>query len=137
MNPRHSTLLGLLLTVCLLFGSFGGAGSSGAAADNPASQGKPITPAGALVQDVTTRQPAVGALPVDFVRSPDKLGPDAAGRYLIAVNSGYGVQFNVTGNRGQQSLAVIDLNAKARRFPSRQDSLYPTHSRNVTQSPFR
>lgn len=51
-------------------------------------------------------------MPVDFVRSPDKLGPDGAGRYLIAVNSGYGVQFKVTGNRGQQSLAVIDLNAK-------------------------
>jgi YVTN family beta-propeller protein len=31
---------------------------------------------------------------------------------LLAVNSGYGVQFNAAGNRGQQSLAVIDLNAK-------------------------
>jgi YVTN family beta-propeller protein len=31
---------------------------------------------------------------------------------LIAVNSGYGVQFNAAANRGQQSLAVIDLNAK-------------------------
>ena len=31
---------------------------------------------------------------------------------MIAVNSGYGVQFNAAANRGQQSLAVIDLNAK-------------------------
>ena len=61
---------------------------------------------------VTTRQAAVGALPVDFVRSPDKLGPDGEGRFLIAVNSGYGIQFNAAANRGQQSLSVIDLNAK-------------------------
>ena len=64
------------------------------------------------MQDLTTRQPAVGALPVDLVRSPDKLGPGGEGRFLLAVNSGYGVQFNAAANRGQQSLAVIDLNAK-------------------------
>ncbi len=77
-----------------------------------ATEGRPITPAGALVMDVTTRQPAVGALPVAFVRSPDKTGPDGLGRYLIAVNSGYGVQFNSATNKAQQSLAVIDLNAR-------------------------
>ena len=113
MNPRHRnyTLLTFLLTTCLLLGSFGGASSS-AEPDETASQGRPITPAGSLVQDLTTRQPAVGALPVDFVRSPDKSGPGGEGRFLIAVNSGYGVQFNAAANRGQQSLAVIDLNAK-------------------------
>src|SRR5690242_17562399 len=106
MNPRQTTytLLALLLTTCLIFGSH--------AADEPASQGRPITPAGTLVQDLTTRQAAVGALPIDFVRSPDKLGPNGEGRYLLAVNSGYGVQFNATSNRGQQSIAVIDLNAR-------------------------
>ena len=72
----------------------------------------PITPAGSLVMDVTTELPAVGALTVDFVRSPDQSGPGGKGRYLIAVNSGYGIQFTASGNRGQQSLAVIDLNAK-------------------------
>ncbi|HXI89299.1 MAG TPA: bifunctional YncE family protein/alkaline phosphatase family protein [Blastocatellia bacterium] len=77
-----------------------------------ATEGRPITPAGALVMDVTTWQPAVGALPVAFVRSPDKTGPDGLGRYLIAVNSGYGVQFNSATNKAQQSLAVIDLNAR-------------------------
>ncbi|HJS24275.1 MAG TPA: hypothetical protein VJ751_07975, partial [Pyrinomonadaceae bacterium] len=110
MNPRRSAFA-LLLTICLLFGSLGGVSTS-AEPDGPASQGRPITPAGSLVQDLTTRQAAVGALPVDFVRSPDKLGPGGEGRYLIAVNSGYGLQFNAGANRGQQSLGVIDLNAK-------------------------
>jgi YVTN family beta-propeller protein len=98
MNPRQITfaLLALLLATCLVFS---------AKPAEPASQGRPITPAGTLVRDLTTRQAAVGALPVDFVRSPDK-------RFLLAVNSGYGVQFNASGNRGQQSIAVIDLNAK-------------------------
>lgn len=113
MNPRHVTyaLFALLLGVCLFFGSFAHT-SSFAVADEPASQGRPITPAGALVQDLTTRQAAVGALPVDFVRSPDRLGPDGGGRFLLAINSGYGIQFNAAANRGQQSIAVIDLNAK-------------------------
>src|SRR5213082_933968 len=78
--------------------------------NQPASEGRPITPAGSLVLDLTTRQPAVGALPVALVRSPDKTGPDGRGRYLVAVNSGYGLQFNAASNRAQQSLAVIDLN---------------------------
>jgi YVTN family beta-propeller protein len=108
MNPRIGIylLLSLLLTTSLLLVS------SSAVSDGAASEGRPITPAGALVQDLTTRQAAVGALPVDFVRSPDKLGPGGEGRFLISVNSGYGIQFNAAGNRGQQSLSVIDLNAK-------------------------
>ena len=110
MNPRQSAYA-LLLTTCLLFGLLGGVSSS-AEPDGPASQGRPITPAGSLVQDLTTRQAAVGALPVDLVRSPDKLGPGGEGRFLLAVNSGYGIQFNAAANRGQQSIAVIDLNAK-------------------------
>jgi len=74
-------------------------------------QGRPLTPAGEPVLDASTGQPAVGALPVDFVRSPDSSGPDGQGRYLVAINSGFGVQFSAATNRGQQSLAVIDLNA--------------------------
>ena len=96
MNLKHAaaTLVILLLVVCLLVGSLAATSSSAQrpGAQEPASQGRPITPAGALVQDATTRQAAVGALPVGFVRSPDKLGSDGAGRHLIAVNSGYGVQ---------------------------------------------
>lgn len=113
MNPRQMTyaLLALLVAACLFLGSFPQI-SSVAGADEPASEGRPITPAGTLVQDLTTRQTAVGGLPVDFVRSPDRLGPGGEGRFLLAVNSGYGIQFNAAANRGQQSIAVIDLNAK-------------------------
>jgi hypothetical protein len=78
--------------------------------DDPGSEGLRITPAGSLLIDATTRQSAVGALPVDFVRSPDHTGRDGSGRYLVVVNSGFGIQFNAASNRGQQSLAVIDLN---------------------------
>ena len=71
-----------------------------------------ITPAGSLLIDAQTHLPAVGALTMDFVRSPDHTGTDSLGRYLIAVNSGFGIQFSAATNRGQQSLAVIDLNAQ-------------------------
>jgi len=80
--------------------------------NQPASQGKAITPAGSLVLDVNTRQPAVGALPVGFVRSPDRTGRDGRGRYLVAVNSGFGLQFDAATNRAQQSLSIIDLNLR-------------------------
>ena len=77
----------------------------------PASEGRPITPAGTLVMDATTGHPAVVPLTVDFVRSTDNDGPDGQGRYLIAINSGYGVQFRSHTNGAQQSLSVVDLNA--------------------------
>ncbi|HEU4433997.1 MAG TPA: bifunctional YncE family protein/alkaline phosphatase family protein [Pyrinomonadaceae bacterium] len=116
MNLKHpaSTLVVLLITACLIVGSIVATSSwaQRAAVQEPASEGRPITPAGTLVRDMTTQRTAVGALPVGFVRSPDKLGPGGQGRYVIAVNSGYGVQFRATGNRGQQSLAVMDLNLK-------------------------
>src|SRR2546428_10476634 len=67
----------------------------------PASEGRPITPAGSLVMDATTRQPAVGAVPVAFGRSPDKTGPERLGRHLIAGNRGYGVAVRSATNRGQ------------------------------------
>src|SRR5258708_6378489 len=107
-----SILAGGFLSLAVLIGCMSGMPSSASRGngDEPASEGLRITPAGSLLIDATTRQPAVGALPVDFVRSPDHTGRDGGGRYLIAVNSGFGIQFNAAGNRGQQSLAVIDLN---------------------------
>src|SRR5690349_24991225 len=108
MNPR----LGIYILLFFSLASSLLLVSSSAISDGSASEGRPITPAGSLVQDLTTRQAAVGALPVDMVRSPDKLGPNGEGRFLLSVNSGYGIQFNAAGNRGQQSLSVIDLNAK-------------------------
>src|SRR5690349_4915772 len=77
----------------------------------PAAEGRPITPAGTLVMDAGTRLPAVGAMPMNMQRSPDKLGRNGKGRYLLVVNSGYGVQFSEDTNHAQQSIAVIDLNA--------------------------
>jgi YVTN family beta-propeller protein len=116
-----------LLTLTVLAAFFGSISSSARkdGADEPASGGKPITPAGTLVRDSTTKKPAVGAFTLDFVRSPDNLGPGGLGRYLIAVNSGYGIQFSAAGNKGQQSLSVIDL--KAIREPTVvQNVLFPT-----------
>ena len=112
---NRTVILATLLTLCaLILISVNGITSSADKTDNSeqAIETRTTTPAGLLVMDRTTRQPAVGALPVDFVRSPDRTRPDGRGRYLVAVNSGYGIQFNAAGNRGQQSLAVIDLEAR-------------------------
>jgi YVTN family beta-propeller protein len=78
----------------------------------PASGGRPITPAGSIVLDATTGTAAVGSLPVAFVRSPDHAAKDGGGRYLISVNSGYGLQFSAATSREQQSISVLDLNAR-------------------------
>jgi len=114
MKSRHVrfALIAGLFLLPILMTAFGGVSSwaQKTRVDEPASQGLPITPAGTLVRDLTTRQAAVGSLPVDFVRSADNLGPNGEGRYLISVNSGYGIQFTSGGNKGQQSLSVIDLN---------------------------
>jgi YVTN family beta-propeller protein len=80
--------------------------------DQPAAEGRKITPAGNLVLDAATGRTAVGSLPVDFIRSPDKTGKDGRGRYLLSINSGFGLQFSAATNRGQQSVAVIDLSAE-------------------------
>ncbi len=77
----------------------------------PAAEGRPITPAGALVIHATTHLPVVGAMPMTMLRSPDALGHGGKGRYLLVVNSGFGIQFSEVTNRAQQSIAVIDLNA--------------------------
>ncbi len=66
------------------------------------------TPAGKLIVDAVTGNPAVAPLTMNFVRSPDAGGPGGKGRYLIAVNSGYGLEFT-SKSKQQQSLSVIDL----------------------------
>ena len=114
LRARNSLLRLLPFALCLvpLALSLRPSAADQVVANQPASEGRPITPAGALLMDATTWQPAVGALPVDFVRSPDARGPGGGGRFLVAVNSGHGIQFNAATNRGQQSLALIDLNAQ-------------------------
>jgi YVTN family beta-propeller protein len=96
--------MGLLLTAFCLSGITKGQ-------QEPAGEGRPITPAGTLVMDASTRLPAVGAMPMNMLRSPDKLGRGGKGRYLLVVNSGYGVQFSAETNEAQQSMEVMDLNA--------------------------
>jgi len=116
-NPAPSRLLaGLLCVVALVVSErlwlHSAPAAPGDGTSEPGSEGRPITPAGAWVMDASTRRPAVVPLTVDFVRSADKDGPDGRGRYLIAINSGFGLQFSAKTNRGQQSLSVIDLSAR-------------------------
>jgi len=77
--------------------------------NNVATQGRSLTPAGKLITDAATNLPAVAPLTVDFVRSPDNTSADGKGRFLIAVGSGFGLQFNAE-SKAQQTLSVIDLN---------------------------
>src|SRR5712664_22590 len=102
---KSRVIAGGFLLVCLAF--FGNAWCQ----QEPAGEGRPITPAGILVIDAATHLPAVGAMPMAMLRSPDSLGQGGKGRYLLVVNSGYGVQFSEDTNKAQQSIAVIDLNA--------------------------
>src|SRR6266480_2012624 len=102
---KSRTMTGGFLMICL--------GLCGRAwcRQEPAGEGRPITPAGALVIDAATHLPIVGAMPMTMLRSPDALGHGGKGRYLLVVNSGFGVQFSEETNSAQQSIAVIDLNA--------------------------
>ena len=101
-----------LILACLFGIAFSVALAQTKIANEPASEGRPITPAGSLIMDANTGNPAVGSLPVKFVRSPDHGAKDGGGRFLIAVNSGFGVQFDSSTRAASQSLAVIDLNAQ-------------------------
>jgi len=79
--------------------------------NNVSTQGRALTLAGKLLTDAATNLPAVAPLTVDFVRSPDNSGADGKGRYLIAVNSGFGLQFNGE-SKAQQTLSVIEMKTK-------------------------
>ncbi|MGH9761270.1 MAG: hypothetical protein ACREAC_10545, partial [Blastocatellia bacterium] len=101
----------LVLALGLLASSMLRQNAGAAGKDATTLDGRPLTPAGSLLIDKATGKPAVGAMPMAFVRSPDKSGPNGGGRYLVSVNSGYGVQFGGK-DKPAQSLAVIDLNAR-------------------------
>src|SRR5215216_6432379 len=116
MNRRNPSARALVLAASVTLAALA-LGLVNSSADitvrnQPASEGRRITPAGSLVKDLATGLPAVGALPVNFVRSPDRTGPGGKGQYLVVVNSGYGVQFDAASNRAQQSLAVINLSLR-------------------------
>jgi len=103
MNSRAKTGVFLSIYLALCTGAW--------CQQEPGGEGRPISPAGALVIDASTRLPAVGAMPMAMLRSPDTLGRGGKGRYLLVVNSGFGVQFSADTSDAQQSIAVIDLNA--------------------------
>ena len=110
---RHLATFILAVLVCFVIGAaFSSAQNQNTGADQPASEGRSITPAGSLVLDASTGRAAVGSLPVAFIRSPDHGAKDGGGRYLISVNSGYGIQFNAATNAQQESISVLDLNAQ-------------------------
>ena len=69
---------------------------------------RPLDPAGEVVLD-RDGHTAEGALPVAMLRSPDQSGPDALGRDLVVINSGYGSQVSRQFSKARQSLQVIDL----------------------------
>jgi YVTN family beta-propeller protein len=110
-NRIAYTLMSLTVVLALVLSTGLRQAATTSADEGKGLDGRPLTPAGKLVIDVTTRQPAVGALPVGFARSPDRSGPAGAGRYLVAINSGFGVDFGAP-NHPRQSLSVIDLNAR-------------------------
>src|SRR5260370_3121632 len=72
----------------------------------PAGEGRPITPAGTLVIDAMTHLPAVGAMPMAMLPSPDALGHAGEGRGLLMGNCRFRVQVLTDNNRTQQSIAV-------------------------------
>src|SRR6202171_741116 len=102
---KTKILLGLLFFSLCFAGSVSGQ-------EEPAAEGRKITPPGELLLDAATRLPAVGALPTTFLRSPDSTGRDGKGRFLLVMYSGFGVQFSADTNEAQQSVGVIDLNAQ-------------------------
>ena len=106
-----TAIIVFLLTATVLY--FISTRSSRAEPENFAAinQDKKLHPAGKLVIDAETNEPAVMPLTFDFVRSPDHAGADGKGRFLLAVNSGYGLTFS-SESKPQQTLAVIDLNKK-------------------------
>lgn len=106
-----AALLVAIIPVVLWFGSVTSDADAYPTETAAPDQSRTVTPAGKLLIDAATNLPAVTPLTVDFVRSPDSSGPGGRGRFLLAVNSGYGLLFN-SRSRPQQTLAAIDLNAK-------------------------
>src|SRR5258706_15816525 len=69
----------------------------------PGGEGRPITPAGTLAIDASTHLPAVEAMPMAMLRSPDTIGHAGKAGYLLVVNSGHGLQFSDDTTESQQS----------------------------------
>ena len=110
-NIRHTFAAFLVVALAAIAFGLIWQNHSFAETGTPDLQDKKLEGAGKLLLDAETNEAAVMPLTFDFVRSPDTNGADGKGRFLIAVNSGYGLMFN-SKSKAQQTLAVIDLNAK-------------------------
>jgi len=74
-------------------------------------QGRPLQPTGEPLVDAASGQIAVMPLPVKLLRSPDETGPGGGGRYLLSINSGYGLQLSSKSRVANQTVSVVDLAA--------------------------
>src|SRR5260370_3395584 len=102
-NRKSRAITSGLLVICLCFCG------NALCQQEPAGEGRPITPAGTLVIDAMTHLPAVGAMPMAMLRSPDALGHAGKGRYLLVGNSGIGGPSSQHTTRAQHSNSRIDL----------------------------
>ncbi|HEY2867345.1 MAG TPA: hypothetical protein VGJ02_09655, partial [Pyrinomonadaceae bacterium] len=110
MTPRRTAIVFVCITFVFVASWLHFRAQADSDQTGPWSQSRVITPAGKLILDAANGLPAVAPLTMNFVRTPDNAGPDGKGRYLIAVNSGWGEQISSRG-RQNQSLSIIDLNA--------------------------
>ncbi len=111
-GSKRGAVLAGAIAASIIGSFFGPARLLRIAAGTPAPidfQSRRIDPAGRLILSRETGKPAVMPLTFNFVRTPDTGAADGKGRFLIAVNSGYGLTFN-SKSKGQQTLSVIDLN---------------------------
>ncbi|MFM9904388.1 MAG: bifunctional YncE family protein/alkaline phosphatase family protein [Pyrinomonadaceae bacterium] len=110
-NFRSLPVIVLITLAVVSIAIYVGSRTSQALAGDGSALGAAQSGAGTLIVDAATGLPAVAPLTMNFVRTPDTTGPDGKGRYLIAVNSGFGLTFS-SKSRPQQTLSVIDLNLK-------------------------
>ena len=94
ITPRRTAILLVSLTIGFIGCWLHFTTEAGNDQPGPWSQSRVITPAGKLILDAANGLPAVAPLTMNFVRTPDNAGPNGKGRYLIAVNSGWGEQIN-------------------------------------------
>src|SRR5438093_12418917 len=60
----------------------------------PAGEGRPLTPAGALVIDAATHLPTLGAMRMGILPTPDSLGHGGKGQVLLQGISRFRVQLS-------------------------------------------
>jgi YVTN family beta-propeller protein len=112
MVGKSGSFLLIAFVTAVVGAYFSSTGSEAAVSPPPIDfQTRTVSPAGKPVIDNETGLAAVMPMTFQFVRTPDRAGPDGKGRYVIAVNSGYGLTFT-SKSKPNQTLSVIDLNRR-------------------------